>query len=637
MNDDQPREVTTLRRLHELMCRVNAGEDLASVLQGLVDGVADVTGFAVAAVSYLHADRHFEVVAVAGDDAARDQLIGVRTPFDGIMEEFARADDWGLLKFIPHERLEGAPAPGWIPNVQPLDVPDAWHPEDALLAPLSAPTGEIVGLLSVDLPRDGLRPGRFAREALEMYAVQAGIAINNAKQRERLREEVRLAAAVRDIVHTAGKALDLGQVIDAGVAPIVEGLGCDSLWIRAFEGEGEVPGRGRGAIHSEPTLVPSDAVVALVSRQAERCWGERRAVIFPSTHLAPTRDNEEAEFQPVVAHVRRTGSRTLLLAPMGAGPECLGYLVLGRDAESSTWTAEEITAALEIGRDLGRAILHARLYERERQLVQELQQLDRYKTEMISTLAHELKNPLTAILGHLELLDSGEDDEAALGQSAGRSLAAIERAAMRLSDLVSDLLLLSKVGDPHRPLIPVPVDLSEILTSASELLQAQAAKQEVKVELHGTNDAVSAYGDASELDRVVGNLLGNAVKFSPSGGTVTCSVRESNGSVVLCCTDEGIGISQEDQAQLFTEFFRSTNPTALEIPGTGLGLTIVKRIIERHQGSIAIDSTLGRGTTFTVTLPAFTARANRAARSPESDRCAEPDPEPARSALSAVS
>jgi signal transduction histidine kinase len=597
VTDDQPREVTTLRRLHELMCRVNAGEDLASVLQSLVDGVADVTGFAVAAVSYLHPDRHLEVVAVAGDDAARDQLIGTRTPLHEISREFELADDWGLLKFVPHERLDGETARGWIPDMRPLDVPDAWHPEDALLAPLSAPTGEMVGLLSVDLPRDGRRPGRFAREALEMYAAQAGIAISNAKQRERLREEVRLATAVRDVAQSAGNALDLGRVIDSGVTPILRGLSCDALWIRAFEGQGEVAGRGRGAIHSEPRLVPPDEVVALCSRLAERCWAERRAVILPSSHLAPA-DVTQAETETAMGFVAKTGCRTLLLAPLGAGPECLGYLVLGRESDASSWTDEEITAALEIGRDLGRAVLHARLYERERQLVQELQQLDRYKTEMISTLAHELKNPLTAIIGHLELLETAED-----GTVTARSLAAIERGATRLSDLVSDLLVLSKVGDPQRPLLPAPVDLAEIVSCAGEMLQAQAAKQEVTIDLLGAGDKVTAYGDAAELDRVVSNLLSNAVKFSPAGGTVTCSVEQDDDTVVLRCSDEGIGISPEDQEQLFTEFFRSTNPCALEIPGTGLGLTIVKRIVERHSGTIALDSDLGKGATFTVTLP----------------------------------
>jgi signal transduction histidine kinase len=101
----------------------------------------------------------------------------------------------------------------------------------------------------------------------------------------------------------------------------------------------------------------------------------------------------------------------------------------------------------------------------------------------------------------------------------------------------------------------------------------------------------------------VGNLLGNAVKYSLGGGTVTCSLEQGDGGVTLRCSDEGLGISAEDQQHLFTEFYRSSNPAALEVPGTGLGLAIVRRIVERHRGDIAVDSVYGRGTTFTVTLP----------------------------------
>lgn len=596
--DVDSREVATVRRLHELMCRVNAGDDLASVLQSLVDGVADVTGFAVAAVSYLHPDRHLEVLAVAGDDAAREQLVGVRTPLDDLREEFDLADHWGMLRFVPHERLGGAAARGWIPDFRPLDVPDAWHPEDALLAPLSTPTGEMVGLLSVDLPRDGRRPGRFAREALEMYAVQAGIAISNAQQRERLREEVRLASVVRDVGQSAGRALDLEEVVDACVEPLVTGLRSEALWVRTFDGRGEVPGRGRGAAHGMPAMVAPDEVVALAGRVAEQCWADGRAVSLPGTPLAPRAELSADEERVALEFIAHGGCRSVLLVPMGAGPACLGYLAVGRAAEAASWSAEEIAAALEIGRDLGRAVLHARLFEREHQLVGELRQLDRYKTEMISTLAHELKNPLTAIIGHLELLET-ED-----GRVTDRSLAAIERGAHRLSDLVEDLLLLSKVGDPHRPFVPVTVDLAGVVRSSAEMLEAAAARHQVRVELVGTTAEVPVHGDAAELDRVVTNLIGNAVKFSPAGSTVTCTVAHDDGRTVLRCADRGMGISAADQEQLFTEFFRSTNPEALGIPGTGLGLTIVKRIVERHRGRIEVDSALGRGTTFTITLPA---------------------------------
>lgn len=586
-----------MRRLHELMCQVNAGDDLHSVLQTLVDGVTDVTGFEVAAVSYLHPDQHLQVLAVAGDDRAREQLLGVRTPVEDLGVEFEIADDWGLLKFVPHDRLVG-PGHGWIPDVIPLDVPNAWHPEDALLAPLSSPTGEMVGLLSVDLPRDGLRPGQFARDALEMYAAQAGIAISNAKQRERLREEVRLASVVRTVAQSAGRALDLGNVIEASVAPIAQGLACDALWIRAFEGVDGGTGPSLGARHTHPPVVPREPVIALAARVAAQAWRTQSAVTIPGTPLTPAPDLTDEEKDLALALARGAGCNSLLLAPLGAGPECLGYVVLGRESESSTWTPEEVAAVLEIGRDLGRSVLHARLFGREHQLVRELQQLDRYKTEMISTLAHELKSPLTAIIGHLELLETAED-----GRATGMSLAAIDRGATRLRDLVEDLLLLSKVGDPHRPLEPTPVDLAEIVANVADMLQAHATRQQVTVRLVGTDQKVLTRGDATELDRVVVNLVGNAVKFSPPGGSVTVIVEESDATVLLRCRDDGIGISPADQERLFTEFFRSTNPAALEVPGTGLGLTIVKRIVERHHGTIALDSALGQGTTFTVELP----------------------------------
>lgn len=595
----QPREVATLRRLHELMCLVNAGEDLASVLQSLVDGVADVTGFAVAAVSYLHPDQHLEVVAVAGDDEARDQLIGIRTPLEEIAGEFDIADTWGLLRFIPHERLDGVKGRGWIPDVDPLDVPDAWHPEDALLAPLSAPTGEMVGLLSVDLPRDGRRPGQFARDALEMYAAQAGIAISNAQQRERLREKVRLGAVVREVVQSAGAALDLDKVVDGSVLPVVEGLRCDALWLHAFRSDTDGPSPGRRASHPAGAPAPADEMAALARRVALDAWRDRRAVILPAHPLAPATDVADEEARVVADLLDGWGLKTALLAPMGAGPECLGYLVLARASTARPWTQEEVDATLEIGRDLGRAVLHARLYEREHRLVQKLQQLDEYKSEMISTLAHELKSPLTAIIGHLELIESGD-----AGPATERSLSAIDRGAHRLSDLVEDLLLLSKVADPHRPFTPVPVDLTGIVTEVAELLEAGAARQGVTLVVEGVDEKVAVPGESTELDRMVANLLGNAVKFSPRGGRVTCHLEASSDEVLLRFSDEGIGISAEDQGRLFGEFFRSTNAEALEIPGSGLGLTIVRRIVDRHHGSIELDSALGEGTTFTVRLPA---------------------------------
>jgi signal transduction histidine kinase len=117
-------------------------------------------------------------------------------------------------------------------------------------------------------------------------------------------------------------------------------------------------------------------------------------------------------------------------------------------------------------------------------------------------------------------------------------------------------------------------------------------------------EAVTAWGDAVEIDRLVTNLVSNAVKYTPEGRRVDIRLRRTGERVVLEVADEGFGISPADQAQLFEEFFRSSNPAAAQQPGSGLGLAIVKRIVERHGGDIEVTSELGTGSTFRVTLPA---------------------------------
>jgi signal transduction histidine kinase len=147
-----------------------------------------------------------------------------------------------------------------------------------------------------------------------------------------------------------------------------------------------------------------------------------------------------------------------MLVPVGAGPHCFGYILLAH-SEAAPWPVEEIQAALEIDREVGRALLRAQVYD-------ELKQLDRDKTEMFATVAHELKNPLTAISGHLELL---EVVGSLRHESARASLTAIDRAAARMGGLVDDLLVLARVADPHRSLPSTDVDLAQVVRGAADL------------------------------------------------------------------------------------------------------------------------------------------------------------------------
>jgi signal transduction histidine kinase len=565
-------------------------------LQLIAEGVTELAGFGIAAIRVLREDG-LEIVAVAGDDDAREQLIGSVTPVHLIQQELDLADDWGPLRFVPHDRIEdGADSWGWVPDLEPTDDPDAWHPLDALLAPLYDASGALRGLLSIDLPVDGRRPGEAQRRVLEKYAEQAGRAVITALEREDLAEQVRLADAARNIVRRASGQSSLTKVLEECGEALVDGFRARGMWIQTFDEDG----RGTGSVYAsdgtEVTL--PDELIEIAERSARRAWEDQTVYVV-------SRDRDTAGLTPqqegqILAFLGQIGVHSILFVPLGAGADHLGNLVLTRAAGSPEWTETEATAALDIGHDLGRAILTARNFEREHRLVAELQALDTYKSQLIATVSHELKNPLAAILGHLEMLESATE----VSESTRSSLSSIDRGAKRLERVVDDLLLLSKVGDPENAILPRPVDLHAIVDDVFDLTAVVAAQRHLTVRVEAPPEPVVALGDSDELDRVLANLVSNAVKYSPEHRTITVSLARRGPEIELSCRDEGIGISEADREQLFREFFRSNNPVALAQPGTGLGLAIVARIVERHQGRIEVDSELGVGSTFRVFLPA---------------------------------
>ena len=612
MEDVVP-EVRALRNLHDLITSVHSVQDLDELLQTAVQGVVDVLGFRVAAINTVDDFGYVEAVAVAGDDDACRTLGGRRMPLEEFTEEFAIADEWGMLRFVPHDRLPADAASSWVPDMEPLDVPDAWHPLDALYAPLRGPGGDLLGVLSVDLPEDGRRPGPVRRQVLEMYAVQAGLAIHHAQERERLEDSVRLAAATRTIIETASRELDLMRVVDQSFRPLREGFRCDWLLVRVFDSDDDPgAGLGRAGATYPPDLLdrllprlaalggddlPGEApdFLAIGEQVARACWAAARTCV-----VAEVGDTSDGLIPPehrgaVERLLEASEARTLILVPVGDGPVCLGYLTLLRGEADRLWRSMEDEAALEVGREIGRAVARARLYQRERHLVTELQELDEYKGEMIATITHELKNPLASIAGHVELLQ-----DAAVSPV---SIDAIVRNVSRLQTLVEDMLLLTKIKDPHRPFVPALLDLSGLVLEVCEMTSVQARRRRQTLDTSRVEPGVLAWGERDEIARMLTNILGNAIKYTKEGGQVTLALHDGPDGPVITCADTGIGIARADLGTLFQEFDRSSNPAAHAVPGTGLGLAIVRRIVDRHGGEIFVDSELGEGSTFTVTLP----------------------------------
>jgi signal transduction histidine kinase len=182
-------------------------------------------------------------------------------------------------------------------------------------------------------------------------------------------------------------------------------------------------------------------------------------------------------------------------------------------------------------------------------------------------------------------------------------VAAIERNVRRLVTLIDDLLLLAKVSDPNREFVPGRVDMSAVVDEVCDALSVQADRKGVRL-VRGDVARLEAWGERAELTRLVVNIVSNAVKYTPTGGSATLEVRAEGDRVAFSCTDTGLGISAEDKVRLFEEFDRSSNPEAHAEPGSGLGLAIVHRIAERHGAELVVDSEVGVGSTFTVLLRA---------------------------------
>ncbi|UKF80912.1 sensor histidine kinase [Clavibacter californiensis] len=221
------------------------------------------------------------------------------------------------------------------------------------------------------------------------------------------------------------------------------------------------------------------------------------------------------------------------------------------------------------------------------------------REDFVASVSHELKTPLTSILGYVELIaDDLEEDDLDDRITAAR-LAIVERNAQRLLGLIGDLLTEAQ----HKLAVNRNlVDVGEIVENALDVIRPHAQASGVTL-IEPDYEELVAEVDAVRIGQVLDNLLSNAVKYTPEGGTVITEVGIDGDHFRLCVTDDGVGMSAEDTSQLFTRFFRTNSARASTVAGVGLGLSITRSIVEAHDGSIEVESAVGRGTTMRVRLP----------------------------------
>ena len=226
---------------------------------------------------------------------------------------------------------------------------------------------------------------------------------------------------------------------------------------------------------------------------------------------------------------------------------------------------------------------------------------ERLKDEFFQLVSHELRTPLTSIVGYAELLSEIEAEN--LSPEGQRFVEVIDRNSKRELNLVGDLLILTRITAGTFEIELREADLGEIARATAEAMSPEATRAGVTLSVDVDGAPVIA-GDPHRLRQVVENLVSNAIKFTPNGGSVTLSATREGELAEVAVTDTGIGIAPEDRGRLFERMYRAREAERRQIQGTGLGLTIVKAIVDAHGGTIAVDSEIDHGTTFRVQLPA---------------------------------
>jgi signal transduction histidine kinase len=312
--------------------------------------------------------------------------------------------------------------------------------------------------------------------------------------------------------------------------------------------------------------------------------------------LVVRRDLTEQEY-PADEQLLALGLRSELVTPLLLGARTIGMLSLSRDRPDA-FSEDEVELVSLLGRLVATAVQNIRAYEAERRRVEELGRLSQLRADFVSLVSHELRSPMAAVIGAARTL---EDRWRMLTAAQRESfLALIGDETARLAELVGDVLDTSRIEAGTFSYRFEQVDLGRVVDEAVET--ATLAQQEVPV-LAAVRGALPAIrGDRTRLRQVLGNLIENAVKYSPEGGEVRVSAAASNGAVRIAVRDAGPGIPREQQGRIFEKFGRADVEGGSK-PGTGLGLFIARSIAEAHGGSLEVSSGVEPGSTFTLTLP----------------------------------
>ncbi|MBE9100479.1 response regulator [Vacuolonema iberomarrocanum] len=452
-----------------------------------------------------------------------------------------------------------------------------------------------------------------------MVADQAALALSQAYAYEQVRELARRESLVNTITSAIRSSLDPQEIFAAITKQLGRALKTDgcalSLWTEEDEYVQCVGLYDTLRMEGEPinwsTVWADDSAVITPLPDKDSELNEERPQLPQS--LVPIEGNpvlqrlletqEPVEIGDLQAHPEfntpdlplRSPARALLVVPLLYDGKIIGSISLRQAHIPRAWEAEEVDLALAVASQAAIAVQQSRLYQKTRQQAEQLMEMDRQKTEFFQNISHEFRTPLTLTLGPLEsAVAQGQ------GLSSDQSKIAL-RNSRRLLRLVNQLLDLQRLDAGRMQPSFRPVNLLDFVLHVVEAFRPYCDRRQISL-ISYLRDCPPVYLDVERFDKVLYNLLSNAMKFTPSGGSIHISVYPSGDRCQIKVQDSGIGIREDQLPYLFERFRQADGSTNRTYEGSGLGLALVKELVELHGGRVHVESVYGEGSTFTLWL-----------------------------------
>jgi signal transduction histidine kinase len=574
----QQRRVRESHVLLDVASIVNSTLDLQAVLNLIMDKAVELLQAEAGSLVLVDADSDelvFEVTA--GPDSA--DLVGTRLPpGTGVVGAVVQEGTPIVIREAQVDRR-------WYRG---LDDRTEFVTQSIIAVPM-VNRGSTIGVIELLNRRDGVPFGGDDKRLLMAFAASAAVAIANARLYEEVRRRLAEAELVQEVALAAASTLDFDLVLERTVKALGRALHIGRLGFL-------LPDERDGTLVSHPSLVGfaqgafRTPVEGSVAGQAYRTG---QPVLVRDLAQEPTYLERAPEVRSALAVPVRVGDRVIAV-------------LHAESPQVGTFGGDEVRLCITIAGHLGVTLENARLYQRLEaqtaelsQAYDELQEVDRLRTELVQNVSHELRTPLSLIQGYMELLVAG--DLGPVHDNQRKALRTIQERVATLVRLVHNLTVLQTV--PAEALALAPVSVVELVQHALAGFRRSAERAGILFQEELLAGLPLVLGDRERLESVFGHLIDNAIKFSPDGGTVTIRAWTDQEQVYVSVADEGIGIAPERLGRIFERFYQVDGTTTRRFGGMGVGLALVWEVVEAHGGTVAVESEPGEGSTFTVALP----------------------------------